>query len=121
MDYLLDKSVIFSFDKSGFERHARGFDKLAIDKQLGRVLITGGSSGIGKACADFLLGHDNRCIVTGRDSGKFEQRRNLESHVLDLSDWPAVVLSLSTRLPFLTSGEALLLFGCRQVSKKSDK
>ena len=90
MDYLLDKSVIFSFDKSGYERHALSYDELAIDKNLGSVLITGGSSGIGKACADFLLEQNNHCIVTGRDESKFTQHERLQSYALDLSDWSAV-------------------------------
>ena len=74
MDTLLDKSVIFSFDRSGFERHSRQFESLPEAGSLGTVLITGGTSGIGKACADYLLEHNTRCIVTGRDASKFEKK-----------------------------------------------
>jgi len=48
-DALLDASILFSFDRSGFERHARRFaaDDLAVDL-TGRVcIVTGANSGIG--------------------------------------------------------------------------
>ncbi len=90
MNTLLDKSVIFSFDRSGFERHSKSFEELPDAKSLGRVLITGGTSGIGKACADFLLDHGNQCLVTGRDQSKFENKAGLVSRSLDLSNWNEV-------------------------------
>ena len=91
MNTLLDKTVIFSFDRSGFERHSKSFEDLPVAKPLGRVLITGGTSGIGKACADFLLDHGNQCLVTGRDPRKFESKAGLVSQSLDLSNWEEVV------------------------------
>ena len=48
-DALLDASILFSFDRSGFERHARRFaaGDLAVDL-TGRVcVVTGANSGIG--------------------------------------------------------------------------
>jgi NAD(P)-dependent dehydrogenase (short-subunit alcohol dehydrogenase family) len=53
LDAALDASVVFSFDRSGFARHARGFRPadLAVDLR-GRVcLVTGANSGIGRATA----------------------------------------------------------------------
>jgi dehydrogenase/reductase SDR family protein 12 len=49
LDALLDASVFWSFDASGFERHARGFapGELEVDLQGAPVWITGANSGIG--------------------------------------------------------------------------
>ena len=50
---LLDRSVVFDFDRTGYERHARRF----IDeptRPLGPVLMTGGTAGIGLAAAEAL-------------------------------------------------------------------
>ena len=46
---LLDASILFSFDRTGFRRHAAGFDPQALQVDLqGRVcLVTGANSGIG--------------------------------------------------------------------------
>jgi len=48
-DALLDASILFSFDRSGYERHARAFAPDDLDVNLtGRVcLVTGANSGIG--------------------------------------------------------------------------
>jgi NAD(P)-dependent dehydrogenase (short-subunit alcohol dehydrogenase family) len=50
---ILDASILYSFDRSGFARHARSFDPSELDVDLsGRVcLVTGASSGIGLATA----------------------------------------------------------------------
>lgn len=49
----LDASVYFSFDRSGFERHAAKFDEsdLEVDLSGRRCLVTGANSGIGRSVA----------------------------------------------------------------------
>jgi NAD(P)-dependent dehydrogenase (short-subunit alcohol dehydrogenase family) len=53
---ILDRSVLFSFDRSGFKRHQRGFDRSDLEVSLrGRVcLVTGANSGLGLAAAEGL-------------------------------------------------------------------
>lgn len=55
-DRVLDASIYFSFDRSGFERHARDFDPedLEVDLSGKRVLVTGANSGIGRAASEHL-------------------------------------------------------------------
>jgi len=55
-DALLDRSMVWSFARSGFLRHARRFRAGDLDVDLaGRVcLVTGANSGIGRAAAPAL-------------------------------------------------------------------
>lgn len=52
-DRALDTSVYFSFDRSGYERHAEDFDPSDLDVDLSgrRCLVTGANSGIGRSTA----------------------------------------------------------------------
>ena len=46
---LLDPTIVFSFDRTGFARHAIGFDSTDLERDLSgrRALVTGANSGIG--------------------------------------------------------------------------
>ena len=50
---LLDASIFFSFDRSGFRRHARSFhpQDLEVDLKGRRILVTGANSGLGRSAA----------------------------------------------------------------------
>ena len=56
LDSLLDRSILFSFDRSGFLRHRRGFraQDLEVDLAGRSFLVTGANSGLGKATAAAL-------------------------------------------------------------------
>lgn len=56
LDRLLDRSVVLSFDRTGFERHRRRFRAEDLDVDLtGKVaLVTGATSGLGLATAKGL-------------------------------------------------------------------
>lgn len=96
LDTLKDYSIIYSFDRTGYLRHARHF--AAIDDQHirgRRFLITGGTSGIGAALAKRLAGQGASVVVTGRDAGKFEQsgldQGSVEFLKLDMADFDALM------------------------------
>ena len=48
-NWVLDPSIVFSFDRTGYRRHAHGFDQADLDVDLtDRVcVVTGANSGIG--------------------------------------------------------------------------
>ncbi len=54
---LLDRSIIFSFDRTGFERHQRRFHAgdLDVDCTQMHAVVTGANSGIGFATTDALV------------------------------------------------------------------
>ena len=90
-NWLLDKSVYFSFDRSGYERHAKMFDE--IDPELFKnknILITGGTSGIGEALARRLIKAQANVTVTGRGEAKFNESSIKDSahfYALDMANF----------------------------------
>jgi dehydrogenase/reductase SDR family protein 12 len=100
---LLDRSVIYSFDRSGFLRHQRQFEKALNFEFDGPVLITGGSSGIGLAVAQELERQGKQVLITGRDRSKGDKALSLMGDQCrfiscDLSDWREVQ-KLALNLP----------------------
>jgi NAD(P)-dependent dehydrogenase (short-subunit alcohol dehydrogenase family) len=66
---LLDRSVVFDFDRTGFRRHARSFGSGPERSLHGtRVLITGGTAGIGRAAAQAIVGRGASVEVWGRNA-----------------------------------------------------
>lgn len=96
IDQLLDSTVVFSFDRSGFKRHCP--DSLQrIDLSGRRGIVTGASSGIGLAAAKALLDQGMDCQLIGRDLEKLENSFNSDRsiasahfHRLDMTDLQSV-------------------------------
>jgi NAD(P)-dependent dehydrogenase (short-subunit alcohol dehydrogenase family) len=76
-DWLLDRSVLFSFDRSGFERHRRRFDPSDLEVSLeGRICaVTGANSGLGFATASALAALDAEVWLLCRDEQRGETAR----------------------------------------------
>ncbi len=74
---LLDRSIVFSFDRTGYRRHARAFPpgELEVDASDRVAVVTGASSGIGIEVARGLLARRARVILAVRDVDKGERVR----------------------------------------------
>lgn len=102
LDRLLDGTIFFSFDRSGFRRHARRFQKEDLDVDLtGRIcLVTGANSGIGRATASALAtrGAEVWLLCRSRERGHKAERElreetgnpNVHFAILDISDLKSV-------------------------------
>lgn len=102
IDNLLDRTIFFSFDRSGFLRHARRFRTSDIEVDLsGRVcLVTGANSGIGRATATALASRGAEVWLLCRDPKRGEEAvasirattRNQHVHlgVVDMSDLDSI-------------------------------
>ena len=102
LDWVLDRSVVFSFDRSGFLRHARSFRAGDLDGDLtGRVcLVTGANSGIGREAATGLASRGAEVWLLCRDRRRGEEavtsirqatgNRRVHLEVVDVSHLAAV-------------------------------
>ena len=99
---LLDATILFSFDRSGFRRHAAAFRPADLEVDLaGRTcLVTGANSGIGRECAlalaqrgatVWMLCRDAaRGRAAVRDVRRLARSRSVHLALLDVSDLGAV-------------------------------
>jgi NAD(P)-dependent dehydrogenase (short-subunit alcohol dehydrogenase family) len=102
VDTLLDATIVLSFDRTGFLRHAARWDGSAGERSLaGRVcLVTGANSGIGRAAAFGLGRRGARVWLLCRDAARGREARDalrvetgradIHDAVLDVSDLDAV-------------------------------
>lgn len=90
-DRLLDFSIYYSFDKSGFIRHKKNFSENIQIEHDKNILISGGTSGIGLSIAKQISGAKSNAFVFGRDliKGKnvSKDSNNIIFQQLDLQDW----------------------------------
>ncbi len=92
---LLDLSIIYSFDQSGYQRHARLFSELNAVKFAGKhFLVTGGSRGIGGAVTQALLAMGAEVTVTARTQQDFDAnfagQAGVSFQTLDLGNFEAI-------------------------------
>ncbi len=93
LDLLLDATILFSFDATGFRRHAEGFEASELDVDLtGRtILITGANSGLGRATARALAARGAEVQILCRNE---ERGREAEETLRGETGNPAVHLRL---------------------------
>lgn len=91
LDKLLDASIFWSFDKSGFLRHEKKFHESYSFVSGSQALITGGTSGIGQATALEMVKQKVHVTITGRNAIKGNELQetydNLTFKKLDLAEW----------------------------------
>jgi NAD(P)-dependent dehydrogenase (short-subunit alcohol dehydrogenase family) len=102
MSRLLDASILLSFDRTGYRRHAAGFDPTDLQVDLaGRVcLVTGANSGIGLETSLALAARGGRVwmLCRNRERGQTAVRdvrartgsRRVHLGVVDISDAEAI-------------------------------
>lgn len=107
LDRMLDKSVILSFDRSGFERHRKGFypNELQVSLTGRRAVVTGANSGLGLAVCKGLAARGAEVILACRHTGRGEAaldeiRQETGNHDLRLE--PVDVSSLPSIRDFAT-------------------
>ncbi|MCB9604681.1 MAG: SDR family NAD(P)-dependent oxidoreductase [Sandaracinus sp.] len=100
LDRLLDASIVFSFDRTGYRRHAKAFEPedLEVDLRGRTCLVTGASSGLGVEVARELAARGATVHMLCRDVGKGEAVRDTIRGVrgelvvapIDLSDFGSI-------------------------------
>jgi NAD(P)-dependent dehydrogenase (short-subunit alcohol dehydrogenase family) len=102
LDKMLDRSILFSFDRSGYQRHQRTYDSSDLDRSMtGKVcLVTGANSGLGFAVASGLAARNATVHMLCRNAERgasarktiMEEMRNSEVqlHVVDVSSLRSV-------------------------------
>ena len=77
LDAALDATILFSFDRTGFRRHARAFDPadLAVDLSGRTMLVTGATAGLGLATVKALAQLGATVVMACRDLKRGEAAR----------------------------------------------
>lgn len=99
IDSLLDRSILFSFDRSGYRRHQRAYEDGDLDADLtGRVcLVTGANSGLGRVTATELARRQATVWLLCRNASKGEVARSEICQETGNEDVHVAVVDVSDR------------------------
>lgn len=98
---LLDVSIFWSFDLSGFLRHQKEFTEEIEIPDSKNIFITGGTSGIGNSVALSFLTKINQVHYSGRSKAAENlKQENAHFHQWDTADWEKIS-DLVEKLPQL--------------------
>jgi NAD(P)-dependent dehydrogenase (short-subunit alcohol dehydrogenase family) len=101
-DQLLDRSILFSFDRSGYLRHQRAFKPSDLDRSMKDkvCLVTGANSGLGLAVALGLAAREATVYLLCRNAESGSEARSAISeetnnpkvhlHVVDVSSLKSI-------------------------------
>lgn len=98
-DRMLDRSIFFSFDRSGFRRHQRRFNPGDLDRSMnGKVcVVTGANSGLGFELARGLAARGASVHMLCRNAERGEEARQRIAGESDGSDVHLHVVDLSSK------------------------
>lgn len=122
-DAVLDPTVVFAFDQTGFRRHAVQFDPadLPVDLDGRQVVVTGANSGLGLAASEALLSMGAELWMVCRDRARGEAARErlaastgrtarlLLADMADLDAVAALARALPARVHVLVHNAGALL------------
>jgi dehydrogenase/reductase SDR family protein 12 len=89
-NWYLDRTVYFSFDKSGYLRHSEDFnDDIKVNLHNKKILVTGGTGGIGKSVCDTLSSLGTHVVFTGRNKDKGQDLSSINKTFIkmDMVNW----------------------------------
>ena len=102
LSWLVDPTIVASFDRTGFRIHALTFEPADLDVELGgrRCVVTGANSGLGFETSLALADLGARVVMVCRSQGRGEEARDrivqqtgnraVELEILDVSDLTAI-------------------------------
>lgn len=95
LDWLLDRSIVFSFDRHGYERHARRFTDTLPSLAGQTALVTGANSGLGYATALELARAGATVHLLCRDPGRGQSALEAMQRELPAADLTLELLDVS--------------------------
>ena len=91
-DALLDRTIVLSFDRNGYHRHARHFIGEDVDLSGQVVVVTGGNAGIGRAIAHSLAVDRAEVWLVCRNVARGEEAR---AHLVAETGNPAIHVAIA--------------------------
>ena len=88
---LMDYSIYFSFDRTGYLRHKEAFKPIDNSMLVGKVaIVTGGTSGIGLEVVNFLKNRDSKVYASSRRADPNESTAKHKLTALDMSCFKSI-------------------------------